>query len=202
MPKSPVTVTERPNGVRSAGSRIGKGGRENEREHTGKPYPQSIGTGCGCIWSGGYVRKIQWDLSSEAAVTNFLAFVSQLRLAGKRPVFMQAPEKRSLDQNSMIYALYEQIASQAQDQSVSDVRRECKLRHGVPILRAENEKFKALYDRCMKGTLTYEEKLEAMDILPVTRLMTKEQGTAYIDSIIREYSKQGYSLTSPSEEAA
>jgi hypothetical protein len=54
----------------------------------------------------------------------------------------------------------------------------------------------------MKGTLTYEEKLEAMDILPVTRLMTKEQGTAYIDAIIREYSRQGYSLVSPSEMAA
>ncbi len=148
------------------------------------------------------MRKIQWDLSSEAAVTNFLAFVAQLRLAGKRPLFEQVPEKRSLDQNSMIYALYEQIASQAQDQSLIDVRRECKLRHGVAILRAGNDKFKALYDRCMKGVLTYEEKLEAMDILPVTRLMTKEQGTAYIDSIIREYSRQGYSLVSPSELAA
>jgi len=135
-------------------------------------------------------------------MTNFIAFVSQQRLAGKCPVFEQVPEKRSLDQNSMIYALYEQIAQQAQDQSVIDIRRECKLRYGVPILRAGNEKFKALYDRCMKGVLTYEEKLEAMDILPVTSLMVKEQGTEYIDSVIREYSKQGYALVSPSEMAA
>jgi len=146
------------------------------------------------------MRAIKWDLSSESTVTNFLAHIGEMRLHGKRPIFQQVPEKRSLDQNSMFYALYQQIASQAGDQSVSDVRKECKLRYGVPILRVGNEKFKALYDRSIRGTLTYEEKLEAMEILPVTRLMTKEQGTEYIDTILREYSKQGFSLIHPSEQ--
>lgn len=146
-------------------------------------------------------RASRWDLSTESTMTNFLAFVGQMRLSGKRPVFQLVPEGRSLDQNSFFYALYQQIAQQAGDQSVNDVRRECKLRYGVPILRASDTEFKALYDKCIKGALTYEEKLEAMDILPVTRRMSKEQGTEYIDTILREYSKQGYSLLHPSEAA-
>ena len=43
---------------------------------------------------------------------------------------------------------------------------------------------------------------EAMDFMPVTRQMTKKQGTEYIDTIIREFSKQGYSLIHPSEAAS
>jgi len=146
-------------------------------------------------------RPIRFDLSTESAMAAFQAFVAQMRLTGKRPVFVQEQEKRSLSQNDMIYALYQQIAEQAQDQSINDIRRECKLRHGAPILRGGNEQFKALYDKTMREVLTYEEKLAAMDILPVTRLMTKEQGTAYIDTIIREYSGQGYFLLHPSEAA-
>jgi hypothetical protein len=130
----------------------------------------------------------------------FQAFVSQMRLTGKRPIFELAKEKRSLDQNSMFYALYQQIAAQAGDQSVNDVRRECKLRHGVPILRAQDAEFCELYDKCIKETLTYEQKLKAMDILPVTRRFSKEQGTAYIDTILREYSGQGYALINPNEQ--
>lgn len=145
-------------------------------------------------------RQIRFDLTTESAMTAFLAFVAQMRLTGKRPVFELAKEKRSLDQNSMFYALYQQIAQQSGDQSVNDVRRECKLRYGVPILRATDGEFKALYDKCIRDTLTYEEKLEAMDILPVTRRMTKEQGTEYIDTILREYSKQGYALINPYEQ--
>jgi hypothetical protein len=143
-----------------------------------------------------------WDLSSETVQQNFLVHVSNLRLAGK-PVRVQfVPEKRSLDQNAMIYALYKQIAEQLEDQSIQDIRRECKLRHGVPILRTGDPKFKAMYDKAIRGNLNYEEKLQAMDYLPVTRLMSKEQGTEFIDVVIREYSQQGLCLLSPSELAA
>lgn len=145
-------------------------------------------------------RKIRFDLMTESAMDSFHTFVSNMRLAGKRPIFELVPEKRSIDQNSMFYALYQQIAQQAGDQSIQDVRRECKLRYGVPILRAGDSEFKALYDKCIKDALTYEEKLQAMDILPVTRRMSKEQGTEYIDTILREYSSQGYALISPNEQ--
>lgn len=146
------------------------------------------------------MRKIQWRLGSEAAVTNFIAFVSQQRLAGKVPVFEQVPAKRSLSQNDMAFALYTQIAEQAQDQSITDIRRECKLVHGIPILRRDDAEFAALYDKSIRGTLTYPEKLKAMEWFPVTRLMGKKQFTEYLDTIISEYSKNGYALLNPNEQ--
>jgi len=146
-------------------------------------------------------RQIRFDLSTESAMTAFMAFVGQMRLTGKRPIFELAKEKRSLDQNALAFAIYTQIAEQVQDQSISDVRRECKLVHGIPILRRDDAEFAELYDKSIKGTLSYEEKLKAMEWFPVTRLFTKAQFTEYLDTMIREYSKQGYFLAHPSEAA-
>jgi len=95
----------------------------------------------------------------------------------------------------MVYAIYKQIADQVDDSTVVDIKRECKLRLGVPILRASNEKFKAVYDKSIRPYLTYEEKLLAMDILPVSSLMTKQQCSEYIDTMIRDYSALGYAVT-------
>ena len=108
--------------------------------------------------------------------------------------------KRTLSQNDLVNALYGEIARQVPDQRQIDIRRECKLRYGVGILRAGNAQFRSMYDTAIKGNLCYEAKLEAMDILPVTSLMTKAQCTEYIETVIREYSKQGYSIVMPGEE--
>lgn len=140
-----------------------------------------------------------WDISTDHGWQNFEAVRNNMVLAGKRPHAQFSGEKRSVDQNSMIYALYQQIAAQVEDQAIIDIRRECKLRYGVPILRAGNENFAAMYNKAFLRTLDYEEKLQAMDFLPVTSLMTKTQGTEFIDTVIREYTKQGYSLTHPDE---
>lgn len=129
---------------------------------------------------------------------NFLSFVTQMRLAGKRPIVEVLPERRSLDQNAMIYALYQQIAEQSEGEQIVDIRRECKLRYGVPIMRAGSEEFRYVYDRAIKP-LDYEFKLRAMDWLPVTSQMGKAQATEYIDTVIREYSQRGLSLVHPSE---
>lgn len=144
-------------------------------------------------------RAQRFDLSSETAQSNFLQFVGQMRLAGKRPVFELVPEKRSLDQNDMIHALYQQIASQKQDETFREIRAHCKLHHGVPILRRDSEQFRVKYDRLVKPRFEYQEKLDLMDWFPVTSLMSKTQGTEYIDTLIREFSKQGVSLIHPSE---
>lgn len=152
--------------------------------------------------SAGAKRQQRWVLNGETVIRHFNDLVTQMRLSGKPAVVELVAAKRSLDQNAMAFALYKQIGEQCQDQSIVEIRRECKLCHGIPILRAEDEKFRAMYDKSIKHTLSYEEKLEAMEWFPVTRLMSKTQFTEYLDTIIREYSKQGYSLLHPSEEAA
>jgi hypothetical protein len=73
-----------------------------------------------------------------------------------------------------------------------------------PILRASNDAFREQYDRVLKP-LTYEQKfalmMEPLD-LPVTRIMTKEQKTQYLDAIYRHFTEQGIVLTQPEAKAA
>ena len=80
---------------------------------------------------------------------------------------------RSTAQNRLAQRWFTDIATQLGDQTHEDVRAECKLRFGVPILRAENEAFRLSYDRVIKS-LTYEPNLEEVKAfdLPLTRLMT------------------------------
>lgn len=107
-------------------------------------------------------------------------------------------DNRSGQQNRLAQRWFSDIARQLGDQSHEDVRAECKLRFGVPILRAENEAFRVRYDRILKP-LTYEEKLDAIRTfdLPVTRLMTVKQMTAFMDEMSREWSRRGVRLTDP-----
>jgi len=142
----------------------------------------------------------RWALTQETQRRNFDEYVTNMVLAGKKPIVEFVNEKRSLDQNGMIQALYRQIAAQVDDESVIDVTRRCKLTYGVPLLRANDERFRAMYDKAIRKTLTYEEKIDAMDILPVTSRMDTPTATEYIDTVIREHSRQGLCLTHPSED--
>lgn len=105
---------------------------------------------------------------------------------------------RSNAQNRLAQRWFTDIATQLGDQTHEDVRAECKLRFGVPILRAENETFRLSYDRVIKA-LPYEQKLDAIKAfdLPVTRLMTVKQMTAFMDEMQRHWSGQGVRLTDP-----
>jgi len=105
---------------------------------------------------------------------------------------------RSLAQNRLAQRWFTDIAAQLGDQTHEDVRAECKLVFGVPILRAENEAFRVSYDRVFKA-MPYAEKVEAIRAfdLPVTRLMTAKQMTAFMDAMQRHWTAQGVRLTDP-----
>ena len=105
---------------------------------------------------------------------------------------------RSALQNRLAQRWFTDIATQLGDQTHEDVRAECKLVFGVPILRAENEAFRLSYDRVIKP-LPYESKLDAIKAfdLPVTRLMTVKQMTAFMDAMQRHWLPLGVRLTDP-----
>ena len=112
------------------------------------------------------------------------------------PTLQMMKQDRTHAQNTMIFALYGDIARQSEDKSVLDVRRECKLHYGVPILRASDPVFCEWYDKSIKG-LNYEDKLLLMTYMDITSLFTVEQGTEYINTILQEYGKKGFSLVDP-----
>lgn len=105
---------------------------------------------------------------------------------------------RSSLQNRLAQRWFSDIATQLGDQTHEEVRAACKLQFGVPILRAENEAFRVQYDRTMKH-LPYDQKLDAVRVfdLPVTRLMTVKQMTAFMDAMQRHWLAQGIRLTDP-----
>ncbi|MCT4369080.1 hypothetical protein CLG85_001480 [Yangia mangrovi] len=105
---------------------------------------------------------------------------------------------RSSAQNRLARRWFTDVATQLGDRTHEEVRAECKLIIGVPILRAENEAFRLSYDRTMKQ-LDYEEKLDAIKAfdLPVTRLMTAKQMTEFMDQMQRHWTSQGVRLTDP-----
>lgn len=105
---------------------------------------------------------------------------------------------RSLAQNRLAQRWFSEISLQLGDQTHEEVRAECKLIFGVPILRAENEAFRVSYDRVLKG-LPHHEKLDAIRVfdLPVTRLMTTKQMSEFMDQMQRHWTAQGVHLTDP-----
>lgn len=110
-------------------------------------------------------------------------------------------KSRSLDQNAISHCFYEQIAKELREDNVLGWKAFCKLTIGVPILRAEDEEFRAAYDASIK-LLTYEQKIQAMHFFPVTSLMTKPQFSTYLESMQAEFLKRGVLLEFPPEESA
>lgn len=108
---------------------------------------------------------------------------------------------RSLAQNRLYHLWMREIAAQWEGNTPTEVRAYCKLVFGVPIMREESEKFRELYDRALKP-LSYEDKIALMQEpidLAVSRCMSVDQMTRYIDCIFRFAGENGWALTDPDE---
>lgn len=103
---------------------------------------------------------------------------------------------RSLEQNALQFMWANETAQQRGDCDFNQVRCDWKLRHGVPILRRDNPDFCAFYDRSLKR-LPFDQKLVAMQFIPVTSEMGVRQMTEYLDAVQRECAEQGIILTDP-----
>ena len=129
--------------------------------------------------------------------THVSALATRL-LARKLPLTVTwvAGASRTNQQNRLVHRWFQDIANQTGDQLARDVKRFCKLHYGVPILRIEDDAFRAFYDSAILQ-LPYESKLVAMDFLPVTSRMTVKQLTALMDQMQQHFLPQGIRLTDP-----
>lgn len=100
---------------------------------------------------------------------------------------------RSLPQNSFTHAWYGQMARELPEDDALGWKCYCKLHHGVPILRAEDEEFRETYDAVIKP-LDYERKLIAMREWPVTSRMTRKQLTRYAELVQQDFAQRGVLL--------
>ena len=104
---------------------------------------------------------------------------------------------RTIDQNALSHALYEQLARELPEYDAKGWKRMCKLHYGVPILRADDEHFREFYDSALKR-LDYERKIAAMEYVPVTSIMSKGQLSRYIADMARSFAvERGVHLELP-----
>ena len=112
-----------------------------------------------------------------------------------------ARKKRTLPQNSISHAWYQQLAMQLREDDAIGWKCYCKLHHGVPLLREEDDDFRYFYDNSVKK-MTYEQKLMAMKFLPVTSLMNTDQLSRFLESVQKDFAAKGVYLEFPLEAAA
>ena len=96
---------------------------------------------------------------------------------------------RTLEQNALSHVWYGQLGKQLREDSPDGWRRFCKLRFGVPIMRAADEGFRDRWDRLIKNRFTYEEKLELMTDLPVTSLMDPPDMGLYLTAMQQHFAQ-------------
>ena len=135
----------------------------------------------------------RWNVHNQHQLTAFTEWVIKQWDDGKKPTLQLMNADRSTNQNAFINTLYGDISRQSKDNSVLDVRRQCKLVYGVGILKAADPEFAVWYDANVKA-MTYEAKIMLMTYMDITSKFNKAQATEYIDTILSEYGKQGIAL--------
>lgn len=141
----------------------------------------------------------QWTVNSDNGLQQFLGDVRELYRKNRfLKVSIRVGKDRSLDQNAISHAWYEQLARELPEDDAIGWKSYCKLHHGVPVLRSEDEQFREFYDSSVKK-LAYEDKLKAMRFVPVTSLMTKTQLSKYLEAVQDDFRKRGVSLEFPEE---
>lgn len=107
---------------------------------------------------------------------------------------------RTLDQNALAWMWAGEAAVQYGDRDADDVFSDWKLRHGVPILRADSDSFRADYDAMIKP-LPHEMKLRSMSqkglAFPVTSRMGVKQMRRFLDGVSQECAEKGIRLAEP-----
>ncbi len=136
------------------------------------------------------------------ALANATKACSALLAAGKVAVIEVKPETRSrtVEQNRL-QRLWMLEAQEQGDMTAEEYRGYCKLHFGVPIMRAENEAFRELYDRYVRH-LPYEAKMAFMMVpfdFAVTRDMDTNQKKRYLDHVYMHLTGLGFKLTEPKQ---
>ena len=108
---------------------------------------------------------------------------------------------RTIQQNKLQRMWMLEVEAQG-DHTAEEYRAYCKLHIGVPILRSQDDDFKAAYDAVIRP-LSYEKKIKAMMIpldFSVSRLMTTKQFSEYSKGIYEHFTGKGIKLTDPDNE--
>ena len=105
---------------------------------------------------------------------------------------------RTAAQNRLIHKWFGEVAAHRGDTTMQEVKAECNLSYGKPILMRDDPEWGAIFGYLFES-LPYEKKLLAIRKLdvPFTRQMKVKQLSEYMDQMQRDYRGQGVQLTDP-----
>jgi hypothetical protein len=138
-------------------------------------------------------------VNTERELSLASAIIANLKPSSKKPwviTISQDDEHRSLKQNRLSFAWYK-FRGKANGNGVFHERAFCKLTYGVPILR-EDKNFEAFFCTVL-APLTYEQCLDAMEFVPVTRLMGVKKFAEYLNEVEQQSAIQGIILPQPDD---
>lgn len=142
--------------------------------------------------------NIATEIQLQTAIGDLRA---EFKAHGFVSMAIKVGKKRSLSQNDISHAWYEQISRELREDTPLGVKSASKLNCGIPILRAEDADFRDSYDRLIRP-MPYENKVELMKWFPVTSVMTKAQLSEYLEAMQKFWGERGVMLEFPQERAA
>ena len=95
--------------------------------------------------------------------------------------------RRSLDQNALVNQWYSDIARQYDGNTFLDVRRQCKLDYGVPILKRDCEVHNYVFSKSLDRIRDREKRLKVMDTFAVTSAMSTAQLKEYLNQMHQDH---------------
>lgn len=109
----------------------------------------------------------------------------------------QGDVARSLKQNRLSFLWYK-MRGNATGHGMIHERCHCKLHYGCPILVIEDDKFARFYTTAILP-LPYEDQIDAMEYVPVTRLMSMRQFAEYLRTVDEQSASKGIVLPRPED---
>ena len=105
---------------------------------------------------------------------------------------------RTVEQNSLVHKWFGEIANWQGDLTNAEVKAQCNLTYGRPILARDNDEWGSAFGYIF-DSLSYSAKLKAIRVLdiPFTRIMGVKQLSEYMVQMHRDYREQGVPLTDP-----
>ena len=111
-----------------------------------------------------------------------------------------AETSRTSQQNRLVHRWFADIARALGDQSEADIKIDCNLQYGRPILARDDEEWSAAFAYIFDA-LSLPAKRKAIRVfdIPFTRRMSVAQLSEYMAEMQRDYLAQGVYLTDPDQ---
>lgn len=147
------------------------------------------------------MKQIKFHLKSDTDAVNASEKVLEMPCNGKVDVIIKNHESdRTLAQNRLAFKWYAEMGKQSGAGKEYE-RNYCKWHLGFPILLArEDVEEEIVYMHQILSDVLYEKRMEAMELVEVTRLFRVDEFTEYLRSMERHATDAGWYLSKPEDE--